>query len=246
MKQGHTPLVALVCKGEHANGGEPEPVRCPGSCIRWQCDNEPLFGPQNSPKLIISLSSGNSVEFQVRRASSDVPSPIRLDHGDFMVMDGLAQSENEHRTVSGLQGPRVKLTYRWVTRHTASCPLAGVVGCVLRTCVQGLAEPGPLGRETGESTWTFLWLMVLLLPIRVCFLRGHAWIEQRRGLPQLSVLIPPGVARCVGRRRWRLSRRRRHPKRCSFLGSFGENVGKERGGRRGRANYVLFFLENGF
>ena len=74
----------------------------------------------------------------------DVPSPIQLDHGDLLVMDGLAQSEYEHRTVSGLQGPRFNLTYRWVTQHAASCPLAGVVGCVLPTCARGLAVPGPL------------------------------------------------------------------------------------------------------
>ena len=27
-----------------------------GSFIRWHSDNEPLFGPQNLPKLIVSLS----------------------------------------------------------------------------------------------------------------------------------------------------------------------------------------------
>ena len=74
--------------------------------------------------------------------SGDVPSSITLDHGDLLVMDGLAQLEYAHRTVAGLQGPRVHLTYRWVTRHTASCPLPHVVGCVLSLCVQGLAEPG--------------------------------------------------------------------------------------------------------
>ena len=59
----------------------------PGSLIRWHSDNEPLFGPQNSPKLIVSLSLGNSVEFMVRlRASGKVPSSIRLDHGDVLVM----------------------------------------------------------------------------------------------------------------------------------------------------------------
>ena len=72
----------------------------------------------------------------------DVPSSITLDHGDLLVMDGSAQSEYAHRTVPGLQGPRVNLTFRWVTQHAASCPLAGVVGCVLPTCVQGLAELG--------------------------------------------------------------------------------------------------------
>ena len=77
-----------------------------------------------------------------RRAPSKVPSSIRLDHGDILVMDGLAQSEYEHCTASGLQGPRVNLTYRWIAQHTASCPLAGVVGCVFPTCAQGSVEPG--------------------------------------------------------------------------------------------------------
>ena len=57
----------------------------PSSCIRWHSDNEPLFGPQNAPKLIVSLSLGNSVEFKVRRrASRNFPSSIRLDHGDVL------------------------------------------------------------------------------------------------------------------------------------------------------------------
>ena len=67
-----------------------------GAFIRWHSDNEPLFGPQNLPKLIVSLSLGNSVEFMVlRRASGNVPSSIRLDHGVVLVTDGLAQSEYE-------------------------------------------------------------------------------------------------------------------------------------------------------
>ena len=96
----------------------------PGSFIRWHSDNEPLFGPQNSPKLIVSLSLGNSVEFMVRRrAPGNLPSSIRLDLGDVLVMDGLAQSEYEHCTASELQGPRDNLTYCWEAQHTASCPL---------------------------------------------------------------------------------------------------------------------------
>ena len=66
------------------------------------------------------------------------PLSITFDHGDLLVTDGPAQSEYAHRTVPWLQGPRVNLTYRWVTQHAASCPLAGVVGCVLSSCVQGL------------------------------------------------------------------------------------------------------------
>ena len=91
-----------------------------------------------------------------RRAPGKVPSPITLDHGDLLVVDGSAQSEYVHRTVPGLQGLQVNLTYRWVTQNAASCPLAGVVGCVLSTCVQGLAEPGSRGLGIGETKWSFL------------------------------------------------------------------------------------------
>ena len=126
----------------------------PGSFTRWHSDKEPLFGPQNSPKLIVSLSLGNSVEFMVRRrASGNFPSSIRLDHGDVLVMDGLAQSEYERCTASELQGPRVK--------HTASCPPAGVVGCLLPTYTQGLVEPSSRWLGEGEingpllGVWSF-------------------------------------------------------------------------------------------
>ena len=73
-----------------------------GSCIPWHSDNESLFGPPNQPKLKVSMSLGHSVVFQVRRASSDVPSSITLDHGDLLVMSGSAQSEYAQRTVPGL------------------------------------------------------------------------------------------------------------------------------------------------
>ena len=113
------------------------------SCIPWHSDEESLFGRQNQPRLIVSMSLGHSVEFQVRRAPGGVPSPIQVDHDDLMVMDGLAQSEYEHRTVSGLQRPRVNPTFRWVTQHIASCPPIRAMYCALPACVQGLAEPGP-------------------------------------------------------------------------------------------------------
>ena len=138
------------------------------SCIPWHSDHESLFGPPNQPKLIVSMSLGNSVEFKVRRrASSDVPSSITLDHGDVLVMDGPAQSEYAHRTASGLQGPRVNLTFRWIAQHIASCPLAGSVGCVLPSCVQGLAKPGPRGEWGGGNKWSSSWSLVLLLLILV-------------------------------------------------------------------------------
>ena len=84
-----------------------------GSHILWHSDNESLFAPQNQLELTVSMSLAHSVEFQVRRARCGVPSSIQRGHGDLLVMDGLAQSEYEHRTVSGL-GPRVDLTFRQV------------------------------------------------------------------------------------------------------------------------------------
>ena len=158
---GSHPLVALVCKRECANRSELEPVLRFQPMYPLHSDNESLFGPPNQPKLIVSISLGHSVEFQVRRASSDLPSSITVDHGDLLVMDGSAQSEYAHRTVSGLQGPRVDLAYRWVTQHAASCPLAGVVGCVLPSCVRvrvgwGMGKiVGPLsgGRSSFCQSW---------------------------------------------------------------------------------------------
>ena len=123
-----------------------------GSFIRWHSDNEPLFGPQNLPKLIVSVSLGNSVEFMVRRrASGNVPSSIPLDHGDLLVMDGSAQSEYAHRTACELQSPRVDISYRWVAQHTTSCPLAGVVN----VCARCSRAKFPLVGE-GENKWSLL------------------------------------------------------------------------------------------
>ena len=196
----------------------------PSSCVRWHSDNEPLFGPQNAPKLIVSMSLGNSVEFKVRRGQGNVPSLITLGHGDLLVMDGLTQSEYVHCTASGLQGPRVNLTFRWVAQHIASSPLAGAVGCVLPSCVQGLAEPGPRGEWGWGNKWSSFWGLVLLLLILVSVLLIGTLINIRRRhrnsgqRPSCSVVHFPsrGRARWVGGRRWPLSRRRQTSKGVSF------------------------------
>ena len=196
MEQGRTPLVTLVGKGECANGSEPEPV------ITNPCSG-----------LIVSMSLAHSMVFQVRRVPGDVPSSITLDHGDPLVMDGEAQSEYAHRTASGLQGPRVNLTYRWVTQRAASCLLAGVVGCVLPTCAQGLVEPGSRWLGEGENKWSSSWGLVLLWLILVTALLVSTWIHIRRKhrysgqRPTRSAVcfLSRGRARWDGGRRWALS-----------------------------------------
>ena len=114
------------------------------SCIPWHSDDEPLFGDQGDPKVIVSMSLGSSVHFRVRsRGSRNVLSPIRLNHGDLLVMDGLVQSEYEHSTSSMLHGPRANLTYRWITQHTSTCnALRARVCCALPSCAQGLPGLG--------------------------------------------------------------------------------------------------------
>ena len=165
------------------------------------------------------------MDFKVRRrGQGKVPSLIPLDHGDLLVMDGLTQSEYVHCTASGLQGPRVNLTFRWVAQHITSCPLAGVMGCVFPSCVQGLAEPDPRGDWEKGNKLPSLWGLVLLLLILVSILlvgtlinirRRHRYSGQR---PSCSVMhfSSRGRARWVGGRRWPLSRRRRTSKGVSF------------------------------
>ena len=194
------------------------------SCVRWHSDNESLFGPRDSPKLIVSLSLGNPVEFKVRRVSDGVTSSITLDHGDVLVMDGSAQLEYLHCTMPGLQGPRVNLIYRWVAQHTASCPHAGVVGCLLPSCVQGLAEPGSRLWEKGENNWFFSWELAFLLFILMSVLLVSIWMNIRKECcnsgqrPSCSLVHFPsrGRARWVGGRRWPLSRRSQLSKKRTF------------------------------
>ena len=46
-----------------------------GSCIPWHCDNERLFGSPFEPKVIVSMSLGHSVLFNLRRrAPENTPS----------------------------------------------------------------------------------------------------------------------------------------------------------------------------
>ena len=90
--------------------------------------------------------------------------------------------------------------------------------------MQGLAEPGSPGWAWGENKRSSLWELVLLLFFLVSFLLVSTWIHTRRGYrhscqrpSRLAMCLPSrGRARLVGRRRWRLSRRRHSPKGAFF------------------------------
>ena len=98
------------------------------------------------------MSLGHSALFKLRRrASENTPSQIRLDHGDLLVMDGLTQLEYEHSTAFELEGPRVNLTFRWISQHIRSCPLAGLICGALPSDAQDLAEPHSRGGGRGNQ-----------------------------------------------------------------------------------------------
>ena len=87
------PLLTLWCtKGEVLSGVNLNRYAGWGSSIPRYSDNEPLFGDQSYPQVVVSMSLGSSVDFRVcRRGKRNAPSSIRLDYGDLLIMDGLAQ-----------------------------------------------------------------------------------------------------------------------------------------------------------
>ena len=105
-------------------GSNHNPTYTDGSFSAWHCDNERLFGSAGEPKVIVSMSLRHSVLFKLhRRASENTHSQIRLDHGDLPVRDGVPNlSTSKHSTASELSGPRVNLTFRWISQHIESLP----------------------------------------------------------------------------------------------------------------------------
>ena len=136
-----------------------------GSYVSWHCDDEPLFGGDGDPKLIVSLSLGSSVTFKWKAKScldSEVGS-CRLSHGDLLVMDGKCQDEYLHCTSPGLADRRVNITYRWIRNHASGCPVAaGVLGS-LPTCAHGSPVLGPAAWGVPIPELVFLGLLVDLV-----------------------------------------------------------------------------------
>ena len=86
-----------------------------------------------------------------------------------------------------------------------------------------------MGLGKGENKWSSSWGLVLLLLILVFALLVSAWIRIGSGasVPPGGVLLLSGRASSVGRRRWRLSRRRQSSKGVSFYFPFVSFFGEE-------------------
>ena len=149
-------LTPWCAKGEVPTGVNLNGCAGEGSCIPWHRDNERLFGHPSEPKVVVSVSLGHSVLFKLRcRTPQNTLTKIRLDHGDLLVMDGLTQSKYGHSTASELSGPRISLTFRWITQHIKSCPLAGLIGGDLQVRKIWLAAiTWALFRTATSSNWS--------------------------------------------------------------------------------------------
>ena len=90
-------------------------------------------------------------------------------------MDGLTQLEYVHSTASELEGPRVNLTFRWISQHIRSCPLAGLICGALPSEAQDLAEPNSCRGGVEEIKMTMTCLMVLLVALGTCFPRKYVF-----------------------------------------------------------------------
>ena len=113
----------------------------------------------------------------------DVPFSVTVDHGDLLVMDGSAQFECAYRTVPGLQGPRVNLTFRWITQHAASFALAGGGLCSSIVCARFSRAAFP--RTGGRGKY-----MVLLLDVGPPFVNpGVCPPGQHLCCPRTCVLV---------------------------------------------------------
>ncbi|CAK0818189.1 unnamed protein product [Prorocentrum cordatum] len=94
--------------------------------VGWHSDDEPLFDSLTQDTLIISLSLGAQRTFLIRpNADQSQVTKVVLADGDIMTMEGLTQKHYKHSVMpeSNVLSPRINLTWRWVRRHEAACPM---------------------------------------------------------------------------------------------------------------------------
>ena len=165
------------------------------SCVRWHCDDEPLFG-------YCGESFGASALFiwKGKSCPDNEAHLCCLCHGDSLVMDGQCQDAFLHCTDPCLEQERINVAFRWIKQHDASCHLfSASVACCLPTCAQGSAVPvtGNVGNGvflsfSCSSVPLCIWRVQALQVYPFCVQRlghtgvplaGHAhWTEVRGGI----------------------------------------------------------------
>eukprot|EP00929_Paragymnodinium_shiwhaense_P071352 TRINITY_DN36285_c0_g1_i1.p1 TRINITY_DN36285_c0_g1~~TRINITY_DN36285_c0_g1_i1.p1 ORF type:complete len:900 (-),score=212.13 TRINITY_DN36285_c0_g1_i1:51-2750(-) len=96
--------------------------------VGWHADDEKLFEATHRDALIVSLSLGATRAFELRpHDDPENVTRLMLQDGDLCTMEGLCQKHYLHRVPKEgrrLPGPRINLTWRWVTCHDRQCPRA--------------------------------------------------------------------------------------------------------------------------
>jgi len=96
--------------------------------VGWHSDDERIFQGKFQDIRILSLSLGQKRKFQLR---PNYPEPgekslhtMMLGSGDLCTMEGMCQKHYMHRVPkeSGINEPRINLTWRWNVKHTPRCP----------------------------------------------------------------------------------------------------------------------------
>ena len=101
--------------------------------LQWHNDNESLFIEDAFKRdvLIASLSFGVSREFCIRKNYGKTLSPVLLEDGDLLTMDGLMQETHEHcvraspntiKQANEIDKVRYNLTFRIIKKHLKGCP----------------------------------------------------------------------------------------------------------------------------
>ena len=108
--------------------GRPGPRQGTAVCVHTamdmeQFDHKPI-PPFFTEALNLCRIPSDSLVCQWRSAFGSEPETVRWGRiicpGDLLVTDGLTRSECVHSTASELLGPRVNLTFRWISQHIKS------------------------------------------------------------------------------------------------------------------------------
>ena len=116
----------------------------------WQSADVSLSGRLHFPKLIVSWSLEPSATLRYGQPRLIVAGDtLRLQSGDHLVMDGLAEDEFQPHTDAGLERERANLTFLWATPHFSGClSLVPLLASGLLSCAQGFAGSDSPGRRT--------------------------------------------------------------------------------------------------
>eukprot|EP00927_Polykrikos_kofoidii_P019330 TRINITY_DN19023_c0_g1_i1.p1 TRINITY_DN19023_c0_g1~~TRINITY_DN19023_c0_g1_i1.p1 ORF type:complete len:343 (-),score=38.42 TRINITY_DN19023_c0_g1_i1:120-1148(-) len=100
-----------------------------GMTVGWHADDEELFQGSSSDCPIVSFSLGQARTFELKPTDSKEGEPatckIEIRSGDLLTMEGLTQKHYLHRVPrQKTAGPRINLTWRWIRKHQARCPLS--------------------------------------------------------------------------------------------------------------------------